>query len=260
MVTIAITNQKGGVGKTTITFNLAKIFSNRKNIKVLAIDNDPQGNLTNSFVDSKTLVHGKTQDAYETSQLAPIPVAKNLDLLGSNIKLAKVSEQDFQVIFRLKESIEQLQKEQKKKFYDYILIDCPPSFGHLHLAALTAADFVLVPVKPAPYALSGLTDLFDTIARVTKFMNSDLSLLGIVINQVDGRRFVLEREMESALRETYGNLVFTHKIFKRCKLEESPVFKKSIIDYRPDDFSGKEFTAVANEISKRLRKRKIYLK
>ena len=253
MVTIAVTNQKGGVGKTTITFNLAQILAIRKYVRVLAIDNDPQGNLTSSFIDPKASTTGSTQDAYEGNKIIPSPITKNLDLLGSNINLAKVSEQDFQVIFRLKESIEKLQRKITDKPYDYILIDCLPSFGHLHLAALTAADFILVPVKPAPYALAGLKDLFDTVARVKKFMNSSLRVLGIVINQVDGRRLVLEREMEAALRETYGSLVFRQRISKRCKLEESPAFKKSIIDYHPADPGGREFSAVANEIQKRLR-------
>jgi chromosome partitioning protein len=123
------------------------------------------------------------------------------------------------------------------------------------LAALNAADYVLIPVKPAPYALGGMNDLFKTIEKTRKYFNPDLKILGIVINQVDGRNLVLQREMESALREAHGNLVFNSKIKKRIKLEESPVFHKSILQYDPKGPAAEDFKAVGNELIRRLKKK-----
>lgn len=151
MVIIAISNQKGGVGKTTIAFNLSHILASKRCFKVLAMDNDPQGNLTSSFFENKDDLKGNILNAYEGKPLEPESISNNLDFLGANISLAQVAERNFQIIFRLKEEIEKLQSLPKSDPYDYIIIDCLPSFGNLHLAALTAADYVLIPVKPAPY-------------------------------------------------------------------------------------------------------------
>jgi chromosome partitioning protein len=249
MITIAIANQKGGVGKTTIAYNLAQILSNRPKTKVLAIDNDPQGNLTSSFLEDSTEVKANILDAYDEKPLEPVKISNNLYLLGSSISLAPVAEREFQIIFRLKEGIKRL----KSCTPNYIIIDTLPSFGHLHLAALTAADYVLIPVKPAPYSLAGLKDLFNTIKTSRKYYNSQLKILGIVINLVDGRKPVIEREMEEVLRETYGNLVFKSKINKRIKVEESPAFQKPITVYDPRCPAAAEFKAMVAEILRRIR-------
>jgi chromosome partitioning protein len=252
MIKLAITNQKGGVGKTTIAFNLAQILAERRGTKVLAIDNDPQGNLTSSFLENPTELKGNILNAYEEKALEPERISKSLDFLGSNISLAPVAERDFQIIFRLKESIEKLQNTPSSKTYDYVVIDCLPSFGHLHLAALNAADYVVVPVKPSPYALAGMKDLFDTIGRVKKYFNPNIQVLGIIINQVDGRKLVMEREMEEALRENYGNLVLKSKISKRIKVEESPAFQKAITEYNAQGPAAKEFKALTQELLQRI--------
>lgn len=252
MITIAVANQKGGVGKTTVAFNLARILASRNSNNILAIDNDPQGNLTSSFLEDPVEIKGSILNAYDEKLLEPELISKNINLLGANITLAPVAERDFQVIFRLKESLETLRKDPDAVPYDYIIIDCLPSFGHLHLAALNAANYVLIPVKPAPYALAGIKDLFDTIERARKYLNQNLKILGIVINQVDGRGLVMEREMEEALRESYGELVFKNKINKRSKVEESPAFQKSITEYNPKGPSAKEFNDLVDEILQRL--------
>ena len=245
MVTIAVTNQKGGVGKTTIAFNLAQILSACHGKKVLAIDNDPQANLTSSFTEEAAVSYIK--DAYDDKPLAPEPVSKNLSFVGADITLASVTERDFQVVFKLRESLERI-----KNGYDYIIIDCLPSFGHLHLSALIAADYVLIPVKPAPYALAGIKDLFNTIAKAKKYFNANIKILGIVINQSDSRRLRMETEMEKALREAYSDLVFEAKINKRVGIEESPAFQNSIIQYRPKEKAALEFRAFAKELLQRL--------
>jgi chromosome partitioning protein len=248
MITIAILNQKGGVGKTTIAFNLAKILSNKRNCRVLAIDNDPQGNFTSSFLERSDNFAGNVLDAYDDKPLSPIQISNSLFLLCSNISLAPVAEREFQVIFKFKEGLEGLSNN-----FDFAIIDNLPSFGHLHLAALNAADFVLIPVKPDPYALIGMDGLFDTINKTKKYFKPDLRILGIVINQVDGRSAIIEREMEAALREKYGNLVLKVKINKRIKVVESPTFQKGIVDYDPNGLAANEFRALANEIIKRIR-------
>ena len=138
--------------------------------------------------------------------------------------------------------------------FDYVVIDCLPSFGYLHLAALNAADFTLIPVKPTPYALAGLKDLFNTINKTRKYYNPKLKVVGIVINQVDGRKPVIEREMEEVLREIYGNMVLKSKINKRVKVEESPAFQQPITVYDPKGPAAGEFNAMVAEILRRIKK------
>ena len=250
MISIAIANQKGGVGKTTIAFNLAWTLSQKKGVKVLCIDNDPQGNLTSSFLESPESLKSNIIRAYEGLELIPQAISKGLDFIGADIRLSSIAERGFQMTFRLKEYLENLSPES----YDYAVIDSLPSFGNLHLAALTAAQYVLVPVRPSPYALYGMKDLFDTIDRAGKYMNPGLKVLGIVINKVDGRRLVMEREMEEIIRETYGGLVFKNTISRRVRYEESPVFQKSVIAYETKGVAAKEFRALSTEIVARIKK------
>jgi chromosome partitioning protein len=252
MVTIAVANQKGGVGKTTIAFNLAQILAVQYRKNILAVDNDPQANLTSSFLEKPIESKANVITAYGKEPLMPQQISRSIKLLGSDTNLAAVAERDFSVIFRLKESLKTLQTDLDSKDFDFIIIDCLPSFGHLHLAALNAADYVLIPVKPAPYALAGMKDLFDTIRKAKKYFNENLKILGIIINQADGRKPIIEREMEKVLREAYGELVFKTKINKRVKLEESPAFQQSITQYSPKGPAAKEFEALTAEILQRL--------
>ena len=253
MITITVSNQKGGVGKTTLAFNIAHILATKKKTRVLAIDNDPQGNLTASFVRMPSELKGGIINAYEGMPLTPENISNNLYLLGSDIALAPAAERDFQTIFKLKESIERLKKSAGFITPDYIIIDSLPSFGHLHLAALCAADYVLIPVKPSPYAFSGMKDLFTTIEKARRYFNPNIKILGIVINQVDGRRLIMEREMEESLREIYGDLVFKTRIKKKIRIEESPAFQKSIIDYDPESPATSEFRKLVKEILMRMK-------
>jgi len=248
MITIAVSNQKGGVGKTTIAYNLAKILSNRRGTNVLAIDNDPQANLTQSFLKDTADQKGNILNAYQVKDLEPIQISKSLWFLFSSIKLAPVAEQEFHVIFRLKEGIEKFRTK-----FDYAVIDCLPSFGYLQLAALTASDFILIPVKPEPYALAGIKDLLETIKKTKKYFNPNMKILGIAINQSDGRNLVIERDMEAALREKYAELILKTKIRKRIKVVESPAFHQSIVDYDSKSPAAMEFEDLTNEILKRIK-------
>ena len=246
--TISVINQKGGVGKTTITFNLAKGLAEKGN-KVLVIDNDPQGNLTGAFLNDPTQLKANVLDFYssERTEITPEKINDSLFLIGANIHLSKISDGEFEIIFRLKEGLETIKQD-----FDYVLIDCLPAFGYLNMAALNAADFVLIPTKPAPFALAGLKDLLGTIRKVKKRINPDLIVLGIVLNLIEGRKTTIADELERVLREEYGNLIFTTKINKGVKVEESPTFCQSIMEYDPQGKLAGQFHSLLEEFIKRI--------
>lgn len=248
MKKIAVTNQKGGVGKTTISFNLAKGLS-AEGYRVLSIDNDPQGNLTCSFLENPVRdLRSNVLDWYEGKNVTPQMISENLYLIGSEISLARVAEKSFDVVFGLKEGLERLEGE-----YDFVIIDCLPSFGHMHLAALIAADYALIPVKPSPYGLHGIRDLLDTVQKARDRLNPSLSVIGIVFSLVDSRKLIMEREIEDGLKETYGDLVFESRLSKRVKVEESPGFQSSIFEYEPKGASAEEFSSFIKEFLLRIK-------
>ncbi|MFA5261457.1 MAG: ParA family protein [Candidatus Omnitrophota bacterium] len=246
--TIAVINQKGGVGKTTITFNLAKGLAGNGS-RVLVIDNDPQGNLTGAFLNDPTSLQANVLDIYagEKKKITPDKINDNLYLIGSNIHLSKISDGEFDIIFRLKEGLETIKQD-----YDYVLIDCLPAFGYLNMAALNAADFVLIPTKPAPFALAGLKDLLNTIRKVKKRINPDLKVLGIVLNLIEGRKTTIADELERVLRNEYSGLIFTTKLNKGVKVEESPAFCQSIMEYDPSGKLAEQFKSFLDEFIKRI--------
>jgi chromosome partitioning protein len=248
MSVIAIDNQKGGVGKTTLTFNLAKGFAARGK-RTLVIDNDPQANLTGALLDTPGKLVANIIAIYEeqVQSIAPQQIDDHLYLIGADIHLAKIAERDFEVIYKLREGLERLKSD-----FDFVLIDCLPSFGFLNMAALNAADYVLIPTKPSPFALVGLKDLFDTIKKAQRWMNPNLKVLGIVLNLVEGKSTTLAKELEEVLRETYGALVFETRIRKTVKVEESPAFHQSIMEYQPNSTISKEFNHLIDAIFRRV--------
>ena len=256
MFTIAVANHKGGVGKTTISFNLAHIFASKKGVSLLAIDNDSQAHLTSSFLSDKSTLSANVADAYEKKPIIPHEIKKNLHLIGADERLTHVIDGDIDTIYLLKDALSQFKNSNPEKQYDYAIIDCLPASSFVQMAALTAADFVLIPVKPAPYALKGMVDFIKTVEKVKRRLNNSLKILGIIINQVDGRRPNLERDMEEALRDNYGNLVLKSKINKRVNIEASPAFQQSITEYDPKSPSAKEFKALSREIIKRIKEAK----
>ena len=251
MPTITFANQKGGVGKTTLAFNLAKGLAGRGH-HILVIDNDPQGNLTSSFLENPPQqLTANVLSLYdqEATPLRPQTVGEGLDLIGADISLSLVNERAFDVIFLLREGLQGI-----REHYDFILIDCLPSFGYLKTAALNATDQVLIPIKPSPYALQGLKDLLGTIGKVRERLNQPLQVLGMVLNMVEGKPTRLALEIEEVLRRQYPELVFENVVHKAVKMEESPSFHQSIMEYEPRGKAAAQFDGFMDEFLRRLEK------
>jgi len=247
--TVSIINQKGGVGKTTITFNLSKELASRQ-YKVLVIDNDPQSNLTSCFLEDPALLPMEANILYwyedKLSQSKPLKITEHLHLLGSNIHLSRIADKGIEVIYALKEGSELI-----KQNYDFIIIDCLPSFGYLNLASLNGSDLVLVPTKPAPFAIAGLQDLFESVEKAQRRMNPNLQIMGIVLNLVEGKNTNLARDIEKVLRSNYNDQVFNTILQKGVKFEESPALNLSVSEYDPTSKSSEQFVKFTDEFLER---------
>ena len=251
MLTIAVANLKGGVGKTTIAFNLAWALSKKRGVKVLAVDNDSQGHLTGALLTNPSTLSANIFDTYQGESVTPNAVNKSLHFIGADDKLAQVTDGDIDTLFRLKESLQNLQDEKLK--YGYTIIDCLPSSSFVQMAGLAAADYILIPVKLSSFDLRGMVGFMKNVKKIRNRLNPGLKILGIVLNQCDGRRPVYEQELETALREKYGKLVFKTKLNKRVDVASSPAFHQPITEYAPNGTSAKEFKAFTQEVLKRIR-------
>jgi len=248
MPTIAIANQKGGVGKTTLSFNLAKGLA-AQGYEVLVIDNDPQANLTMSFLDEDRDLDANVMAFYDDqpTSITPCVVQSHLSLIGCDIGLAKIADRAFEVIFKLRDGLESLVSP-----YDVTIVDCVPSFGLLSTASLNAADWVIIPTEAGRSALHGLKDLFDSIGFVKKRLNDKLDILGIVLNNVDGRMTKVGVAVEESVRQYYDKLVFETVLHRTVKFEESPWAQQSIMEYDPSSKGASEFNLFIKEVLKRL--------
>lgn len=242
---ITITNQKGGVGKTIIAYQLARALASTGK-RVLAVDNDPQGNLTENCLPGGDDITAHSLELYGEKTPTPQSVAPGLDLIGSDIKLAPVADQDFEVIFKLRESLENYRPS-----YDFIVVDSVPSFGHLHIAALACPDYCLIPAKPSRHAFSGLADQFSSISKAKKRLNPGLKVAGVILNLIDTKNVVLERNFETKLRQEYGKMVLENVLHKRIAYEEATTLGQYICDY-DKKASKEEFEAFFGEFLKRI--------
>jgi len=246
--TIAVANQKGGVGKTTTAVNLAAVIATWGN-RVLLVDADPQGNATSgvgiqrgSF--RKSLYHSLVLDeplssvALKTliSSLEVIPA--NKDLAGAEIELVEIEQREF----RLKRALSTIEAS-----YDYIIIDCPPSLGLVTLNALTAAKSLLVPIQCEYYALEGVTELFDTLARIRRLHNPGLMIEGLLLTMYD-ERTNLSAAVAADLRDFYGLQVFQAVIPRNVRLAEAPSYGKPIISYDAHSKGAEAYSQLAREI------------
>lgn len=246
--TIAVANQKGGVGKTTTAVNLAAVIASWGN-RVLLVDADPQGNATSgigiqrgSF--RKNLYHSLVLDepisqiAMPTSVASLEVVPANKDLAGAEIELVEVEHREF----RLKRALLPVESN-----YDYLIIDCPPSLGLLTLNALTAAKSLLVPIQCEYYALEGVTELFDTLARIRRLHNPGLMIEGLLLTMYD-ERTNLSAAVAADLRDFYGLQVFQTVIPRNVKLAEAPSYGKPIINYDAHSKGAEAYSQLAREI------------
>jgi chromosome partitioning protein len=246
--TIAIANQKGGVGKTTTAVNLAAVLAASKR-STLLVDADPQGNATSgvgiqrgSFRKSiyHCLVLGEpTPDAILQTDIPDLKVLPaNKDLAGAEVELVDVDQRES----RLRQALGGLDGA-----YDYIVIDCPPSLGLLTLNALTAAKSLLVPIQCEYYALEGVTELFDTLARIRRLYNPSLTIEGLLLTMYD-ERTNLSSAVASDLRDFYGQQVFETVIPRNVRLAEAPSYGKPITLYDPHSKGAEAYLQLAKEI------------
>ncbi|WAM33854.1 ParA family protein [Caldicellulosiruptor morganii] len=252
---VAVVNQKGGVGKTTTCVNLSAAISS-KGRKVLAIDCDPQGNLTSGFGIDKKILNKTTYEVLIGSADIKETIIKNrfenLDVCPANVNLAGSEIELVSMIareYRLKDAIESVKDE-----YDYIFIDCPPSLGLLTLNALAASDSVIIPIQCEYYALEGLSQLSNTINLVRKHLNRHLEIDGVVLTMFDSRTN-LSVEVVEEVRRYFGEKVFFSIIPRNVRLSEAPSFGLPGIFYDPDSKGARAYMELAEEYMMRVEKK-----
>ena len=250
---LAVVNQKGGVGKTTTTVNLATALA-AVNKKVLVIDFDPQGNASTGLgVESSQreltaydLILSDTPLA-EIIQPSAVPnlfiVPATIDLSGSEIEMVSLVQREY----RLKQAI-----ENNVQSYDYILIDCPPSLGLLTLNALVAANAVLIPLQCEFYALEGLSHLMRTVELVRANLNPGLTIQGIVLTMYD-RRNKFTEQIENDVRGYFGEQVYKSVIPRNVRMSEAPSHGKPALIYDMHCAGSKAYIQLAGELLKRER-------
>ncbi len=246
---IAIANQKGGVGKTTTSINLAAglAYSNKR---VLLIDFDPQGNATQGVghrvgLNDLTVYDALLNDVdvnncIKTLNKPPLDILPaNINLAGADLQLAKIEDDRENY---LKNAIASI-----KDNYDYIIIDCPPSLGLLNTNALTASDSVLIPVQCEYYALEGITQLLQTIRLVQKLFNPTLKIEGVLLTMYDARTN-LSAEVGQEIRKHFKEKTYKTYIPRNIKLSEAPSMGKSIFDYDVNSEGAKAYVSLTREL------------
>ncbi len=253
--TIACTNQKGGVGKTTTVVNLATYLALLGD-RVLVIDLDPQGNATSGFGVDRRAVAGSVYDALvdgrpldELHVATPVAgvrlVPSSISLAGAEVELAdKVGRER-----RLGASIAGIRDD-----WDWVLVDCPPSLSLLTVNALAGCDSVLVPIQCEYYALEGLTQLVSTINLVREALNPDLDITGVVLTMFDSRTN-LSTEVADEVRRHLGDAVFKTVVPRSVRLSEAPSHGLPIALYRPDSKGAEAYALLAGELRERRDRR-----
>jgi len=246
---IAITNQKGGVGKTTTSVNLTAILADMGQ-KVLVVDLDPQGNTTSGLgmtVEDKSIYEVVMGRAGIRECIQHTEV-KRLDLVGADIRLAGAELELVNVEkreYRLKTALAAVQKD-----YDFIFIDCPPSLSLLTLNALSAADRVLIPIQCEYYALEGVTSLMNTVARVKKTFNPRIDIEGVLLTMLDGRTN-LGLQVVAEVKKHFKKKTFATTIPRSVRLGEAPSHGQPIHVYDPRSAGAVAYRALATEILER---------
>jgi chromosome partitioning protein len=248
---IAIANQKGGVGKTTTSVNLAASLGVLEK-KVLLIDADPQANASSGLgIDIEKITVG-TYQVLEHSNLPEEAIIKstapNVDVIPAHIDLVAI-----EIELVDKENREYMLKTALSKIkdqYDFIIIDCAPSLGLLTLNALTAADAVIIPIQCEYYALEGLGKLLNTIKSIQKIHNPNLDIEGLLLTMYDSR-LRLSNQVVEEVQKHFNDMVFTTIIQRNVKLSEAPSFGESIINYDATSKGATNYLHLAHEIIKK---------
>lgn len=250
---LTITNQKGGVGKTTTAINLSAALAS-KGLRTVLIDLDPQANSTMSFLDASEIERG-VYDALVEPEVAlrdvlvPAEKVPNLLIAPSSISLAKIEAKllgDLDSHFRLKDTLAPLVPE-----FDFVVLDTPPTLGLITVNALVAATHVLIPIQSSYFALEGTDDLLETIDKVKARANPQLQILGAVITLHD-KRTLLARDVVKQIRKVFGDKLFETRITKSVRLEESPAYKESIFTFSPRSTGAYEYYRLSEEVLSRV--------
>lgn len=245
---ISITNQKGGVGKTTTAVNLGASLATLDK-KVLIIDIDPQGNATSGLGVAKSdinhCIYDVIVDDYEIEKTIVPTALPNLNVVPATIQLSGAEIELVSTIsreLRLKKAVDSI-----KKNYDYIIIDCPPSVGLLTLNSLTASDAIIIPVQCEYYALEGLSQLLNTVRLVQKHLNSGLIIEGVLLTMYDARTN-LANQVIHEVKKYFQDKVYKTIIPRNVRLSEAPSHGKPVILYDPKSKGSEVYLDFAKEV------------
>lgn len=245
---IAIFNQKGGVGKTTTNINLGACLA-MKGKKVLLLDIDPQGNTTSGLgISKKDLEFSSYEllidEGFDPRKAIYKTVVNGLDIIPASVDLAGAEIELISINGREKKLKEAL--DVVKVYYDFVLVDCPPSLSLLTINALTAVDSVLVPIQCEFYALEGVSQLLSTIELVRKSFNPDLEIQGVLLSMFDGRAN-LSIQVAEEVKRFFGDKLYSSVIPRNIRLAEAPSYGLPITEYDPKSKGAAAYMNFADE-------------